>query len=239
MVLLNAVARRCVFAAVLASPTFGCGDIDVTVFEEAPATGGFSGSGEGGVPVIGLGGAGPGLLGGMGGIGGGSTVLLDDFEDGNLKAAEPAGWWYGVSDGTGTQAVTIVSEASAPPRPSGEGAFVLEVASADFTEWGSALGVDVGLFEFGDALELRFSVAASRPVEISLHAIDGSETHFTNDFSVDTEWTTVRIRLERLLVVEGATVRRIDLGTLQELQWFLFDGEPTTLWFDDVVLTSL
>lgn len=237
MVLLRTVVRWGFLATLAASPTFGCGDVDIAVFEEARVTGGLSG--DGGTPVSGLGGSGGALLGGLGGGGEGASLLLDDFEDGNLKAIEPAGWWYGVSDGTGTQTVAVVAGTSAPERSESDSSFVLEVTSAGATEWGSALGVDVAPFEFDGALELSFSVAASRPVEVSLHALDTPGTHFTNDFSAGTSWSTVRIRLDRLFVGEGATVRRIDVGTLDELQWFLFDGEPTTLWFDDVVLTSL
>lgn len=240
MALLSGVAesRTLLGLVLLGSFAGGCGDVDIPLFRgPAPATGGLSGTG--GAPVIGWGGDGPGPLGGLGGNGDGWSAVVDDFEDQNLKAFEPAGWWYGVNDGTGAQTVNVVESSLAPPRSSVDSRFVLEIASGGFTDWGSAIGVDVGLFEFEDApLELRFSVAASRPTQISFHALDASGTHFTTNFEATTAWSVVSIRVDRLFVVENSVVRSLDVTALDELQWFVFDGTTTTYWLDDVQLTS-
>jgi hypothetical protein len=73
---------------------------------------------------------------------------------------------------------------------------------------------------------------------ISLHALDGSGTHFVTNFSIGPEWTSVRIRLDELFVVEGDSVRWFDVGTLDELQWFVYGEEISTVWIDNLAFRS-
>ncbi len=165
--------------------------------------------------------------------------VLDDFEDGDTKAFDPGGWWYTVNDGTGQQSLGTVSTAEAGVPPQDESSSCLATQSSSFEQWGSAFGVDIAMYEFvGEELELSFLVAADRPVRIELHAIDGSGHHFTRAIAVTTAWAHVSIRLDSLFIVEGDSVQRLDVETAEELQWFVFEFEPVTVWIDDVVLRS-
>jgi hypothetical protein len=190
---------------------------------------------EGPGPVI-LGLGGEGAEGeGTGGAAAISTFVLDDFEDADLKAYDPAGWWYPANDGTGTQLLAVRSsgEISSPTS----GGMVLESQVADFSDWGAAFGVDiedVGPAESG--LEVSFSMAANRETEITFHAIDGSDGHFTKVLLINTVWRTTTVRLHELFIFEGDSVRAFDVASATELQWFVSSGSATTFWLDEVIV---
>src|SRR5690606_13751667 len=98
----------------------------------------------------------------IGGAGGGEPThhfLIDDFEDQDQKANDPAGWWYSVNDGTGAQEISIVPLS---------GGYAMQIVSGSFSGWGSAIGVDVVGYELPQgATELEFYLRASRPFEAS------------------------------------------------------------------------
>lgn len=207
----------------------GCGPVEVTMFEslppeEAPPP-----------PVLGLGGERPVDDGSGGGTQ--TTFLLDDFEDADQRGNAPAGWWYIVNDGTGTQNLSVrpLGETAAPPRvPSG---LILESQLSGFTDWGAAIGIDIA--EIGPkttTLSLTFSIAASRDTEVTFHVLDGSDSHFTKTLFVSAAWRIITLELDDLFIVEGNSVRHLDVKSATELQWFLLGDTPTTLWFDDVTL---
>jgi hypothetical protein len=205
--------------------SLGCAPFDIELFEReevVESSGGTGGVGAGPVIVDLVGGT-SGLMGGTGGGGDPIETLVDDFEDGDTKALDPAGWWYTVNDGTGVQTLSVAEAWVDPER-----GLVLETTTADFTGWGAAFGVDVGSYEFPlGGLEVSFFVVSSREVQVSFHALDASGDHFTTDFSVDGNWREVTVRLDRSFIVDDLGVRSLDLTSLHELQWFLFDGVST------------
>lgn len=189
--------------------------------------------------VIGLGGnSGSEPPEGTGGEPTATSFTLDDFEDENVKANDPAGWWYPVGDGTGTQELKVVTTDLAPAPQAAEG-HLLQISARDFQDWGSAWGVDIAEFvSTGSALELSFSIAGDHGVEVALHALDGSGDHFTKAIPVTPTWSRVVVRIDQLFLVDSSGVRSFDVSTATELQWFLFDGSATTIWIDDVILRS-
>src|SRR5438045_7348345 len=93
--------RACSFVALAACLLCACDDGVLRAFEPHPAAPG------------GVGGAGSSAQGGSGGSGGmgaansagsaglappTSPLLIDDFEDGDMRAKLPLGWWYRVND---------------------------------------------------------------------------------------------------------------------------------------------
>jgi hypothetical protein len=144
----NDTRKRLVLVALSLALWGACSRVDVTVFED-PADVRANG---GGAPLGGLGGASGPIPGdGLGGFGGEVDVLVDDFEDGDTKAIDPAQWWYGVNDGTGTQTISVIASAELEAPPLANGSFVLQVTSAGFSGWGAAFGLDVAGFDFGPA----------------------------------------------------------------------------------------
>lgn len=226
------LARRYALLAVAVS--LGCVPFDVELFPASEVAQPDGSGGAGAAPVVvGLVGGTTGLMGGAGG-GEPSEFLVDDFEDGDSRAFEPAGWWYTVNDGTGVQVLSVVDASVEPER-----GLVLEVSAAGFTDWGAAFGLDVAAYDFPSAaLEVSFFASANREVQVSLHALDASGDHFTTDFLVTTSWKEVTIRLDRLFIVDEVGVRSLDVTTIDELQWFVFDVESTVVRLDDVVLRS-
>lgn len=167
------------------------------------------------------------------------SLLLDDFEDGDERGNEPFGWWYLVNDGSGVQEMEIVPADGLPVSGDLAAGLVLEVSSRDFRGWGAAWGVDISqMDESGSALELSFSIAASRNMEISFHAIDGSGDHFTREILLSPSWSRVVTRLDELLIVDSDGVRAFESSTATELQWFIFEEAAATIWVDDVLLRS-
>lgn len=204
-----------------------CGPIEVSVFEgpkseEPPppviiGLGGHRAEDEGNTPI--------------------STTVLDDFEDGDLKANDPAGWWYLVNDGTGVQSLAVLPAEEISTLPSGNPSSVLESQADGFSDWGAAVGVDIAAVVGAEsAIEATFTIAANQDTEVVFHALDGSGSHFTRAFLASPGWSTMTIRLDELFIVEGESVRSFDVKSATELQWFLFGETPKTVWFDNVIL---
>src|SRR5690606_39031284 len=100
-----------------------------------------------------------------------------------------------------------------------------------------ALGVDIeSAADAKSGLEVRFDIAAAQATDVDFHALDGSGTHFIRTLRVTSTWTTTTVRLDELFVVEGQSVRGLDVSTATELQWFAFGEAPPTVWLDNVWL---
>lgn len=231
---MDVLRRFPVLVLALSSQIPGCGPIDISI------SGDDSPSDQPPPPlIINLGGSGPGEdPSGLGGEGAIEVLPVDSFDDGDTKGTDPAGWWYTVNDGTGIQERLVVP-ATEGPSGGDVGGYVLRVEAEGFSDWGSAFGVDMGAYDLGDgAVELEFRIAADKAVDVVFHAIDGSGAHFTKNLSVTPSWTLVNIRLDQMFIVDADGVRRFDVTTPDELQWFRFDGDSNTIWLDDVVLRT-
>ncbi len=231
-----------------------CDPVELTIYESESKSAGSGGSSPVDPVYYGLGGtsAAPGETEDPSGTGGKPTeptpgptpapvveYVLDDFEDGDTKGIAPAGWWYPVNDSTGAQLLGVVAVEEDTEAPGGRSGHALRNDSGEFSDWGSAWGVDIGDYNFPEGgFEVSFSLAASRPVEVSFHALDGSKHHFTREVEATTSWSRVTVRLDNLFVVEESTVLRFDETTAHELQWFVFDETPVIVWLDDVTMRT-
>lgn len=231
-----AVLTKLPLTAAGVAVALGCSPIDVSLFGDSESdTGVDDPDTDPGSSSDGLGGAAPGedepdLL---------SELVLDDFEDGDEKANDPAGWWYLVGDGTGKQSHSVVIAEDLPVGGSLANGLTWRVFSQGTTEWGAVWGVDIGEAAFvGPALELSFTIAASRDLTVSFHALDGSNEHFVRDFSCSSEWSRVTIRLDELRSDSDSGSLIFDVATATELQWFINGDEETSVWLDNVVLRS-
>src|SRR5690606_7120594 len=119
------------------------------------------------------------------------------------------------------------------------GGSLLRIETEGFSDWGSAFGIVIADFDLSaGAASLTFRIVADAPVEVSFHAIYVAGDHFTRNLTVTTQWSLVEVRLDQMFIVADDAVRRFDLLTADELQWFRFDGAANSIWLDDVTLWS-
>jgi len=181
--------------------------------------GGVGGQSEGGAPLSGTGPGEPS-----------SPWLIDDFEDGDVRAKEPRGWWYPVNDGTGTQGFGI------EPINDGTGSvYALRTHGSGFHDWGSALGVNL----VGDGTPLsapsnaklcfQARVETGTTPLVQVHFL--SDQHYTHDVSLTESWSRYCLLLSEFVSLNGAVLVPSDVIALQ----FFFAPESRfELWLDDV-----
>jgi hypothetical protein len=212
-----------------------CDDGTLRAFEPRALTlGGSAGRGTGGAPDAG---AGPGVSAGAGtsaGAGGEapiSPLLIDDFEDGDIRAQAPFGWWYPVNDQTGTQGFGI------EPMSRDTGSiYALRTHGSGFVDWGSALGLDLtgetAPLDLRSYDELCFvgRVEAGSSTLIQVHLLRDDQ-HYTREVSLSEAWTRYCLPLTNFTNLQReALVPR----ELIALQFFFASAEPFHFWIDDV-----
>lgn len=188
----------------------------------AEAGGGYAGT----TPVEPVSGAGPGEP--------SLPWLIDDFEDGDVRAKEPRGWWYPVNDGTGTQGFGIEPIAGGTPS-----IYAMRTHGSGFHEWGAALGVNL----VGDATPLNAPSDAKLCFQarvepgttplVQVHLL--SDQHYTQDASLSESWSKYCLPLAGFRGLNGAALVPNDLIALQ----FFFAPESRfELWLDDVEIAQ-
>jgi len=214
--------------------------------------GGVGGAGRGGG---GIGGGGVGSGGGGGAAGPGaagtaagepsagegmgpptSPLLIDDFEDGDMRAKPPLGWWYPVNDGTGTQGTGIE-----PVTSGGTSVYALRTHGSDFSDWGAALGLDLRgesttSLSAVDYQQLCFvaRVEAGSSTSIDVHLLKDPGVHYVREVSLSESWNRYCLRLTDFLTVDQSTSLVPD--QLIALQFFFPPQARFELWLDDVVI---
>jgi hypothetical protein len=190
-----------------------------------PGPGPEAGAGRGGttsiVPVAGAGNAAPT-----------APLLIDDFEDGDLRAKEPLGWWYPVNDRTATQGFGIE-----PVSSSTASVYALRTHGSGFQAWGAAVGVNL----VGDATplnalgyeELCFvaRVEADTGEVIEVHFLRDEDVHYRQVVSLSESWTRYCFPLVDFI---GPNEAALVPSELTALQFFFPPGSPFVLWLDDV-----
>jgi hypothetical protein len=158
------------------------------------------------------------------------VFLIDDFEDGDELAMDPAGWWYPVNDGTSAQTLLVERDAL---RQS----LSLHSTGAGFTEWGAALGVDLAEVPIDAGTRaLRFSARSAANRDIAVQVIDDAGTRFTHNLTITPTWQEHTVRLDQLYAPDGSGFVRLDVTSMNELHWFFFGGDAFDVWLDDVVI---
>jgi hypothetical protein len=208
------------------------------IFESgAVATGGTpSGSGGAGTDhTAGTSGSGASSAGATAGAGAAgaagapNAIVVDDFEDGDTLALEPAGWWYTVNDDSSSQSLSIEQDSL---RQSG----ALHTVGAGFTGWGAALGVNLNELPLDPRLRvLRFSARSASGRDVALQVIDKDGLRFTHTLTVTSAWQEYSVRLDQLYTAQGDAFVPLDVSQLNTLHWFFFGGDAFDVWLDDVV----
>jgi hypothetical protein len=164
-----------------------------------------------------------------------STLLIDDFEDGDTQALATDGWWYVVNDGAGEQRFGIE-----PTSRSGS-QLAAHTSGSGFRVWGAALGLDLTGYEHRyDASafdELRFwARTGATPRDVSVTFLSGTGDHFALIVSLTTEWRQFVAPFAAAFPTEGDANRSLDTTDLEALQFFMLTDAAFDLWLDDVVL---
>jgi hypothetical protein len=250
------MSRRFWSAAIAAWLLLACDDGVLRAFEpHAAALGGMAGMGgsaepgTGGSAEAGTGGSAEPGTGGSAEAGGGrgstagapsagagpaeptSPLLIDDFEDGDMRAKEPRGWWYPINDGTDKQGIGI--------EPISEGTtsvYALRTHGGEFGDWGAALGVNL----IGESTPLNAvgyerlcfvaRVEADGSSSIAVHILREPGVHYEQDVSLSESWTRYCLPLANFLGADGALMP----DELIALQFFFPPGARFEFWLDEV-----
>jgi hypothetical protein len=161
-----------------------------------------------------------------------SPLLIDDFEDGDMRAKSPLGWWYPINDSTGTQGTGI------EPLAGGTGSvYALRTHGSGFTKWGAAVGLDLtGESTSLNALgyqKLCFvaRVAAGSSSSIQVHLLRDPGVHYQREASVSEVWSRYCLPLADFI---GADQEVLVPDELTALQFFFTPEAPFELWLDDI-----
>lgn len=203
--------RRAFWSSALAGClVVGCGDGSLRAFEPQVVAGAGSGG-----QVVSL------------------PLLIDDFEDGDIRAKEPLGWWYPVNDETGTQGFGIE-----PGNRGTASVYALRTHGNGFESWGSAVGVDL----VGDAKPLALAsssklcfdarVEAGSSTAIEVHLLRGT-LHYNREVSLSEAWVRYCLPVADF---SAATRETLVPDELIALQFFFAPASPFAFWLDDVEL---
>ncbi len=162
-----------------------------------------------------------------------STLLLDDFEDGDSQALSSESWWYLVNDGTGTQSfgIELVSR--------GESTHAIRTQGSDFGDWGAMLGLDLAgsdsVLDASGYGEIHFYARAvpgsATLVEVILN--DGLIKYWS-EISLGSDFQQYHLRFADFIGPEGAVP--LDTSTLAHLQFFVNTSAAFDYWIDDIEL---
>jgi hypothetical protein len=163
-----------------------------------------------------------------------STLLIDDFEDGDTIAQAPLGWWYPINDGTGTQGFGIepVSRGTAS-------VYALRTHGSGFKNWGAAVGVDLtGGSPSLNALgykQLCFvaRVETGSSSVIQVHLLQG-KLHYIQELSLSETWTRYCRPFGDFVT---SAQQPLVPSELLSLQFFFAPGSPFEFWLDDIEFT--
>jgi hypothetical protein len=158
--------------------------------------------------------------------------LIDDFEDSNNRSAYDLGWWYIVSDHTGSQTLEFVAP---PDRPGDKGS--LHGYCGGMTGWGAEVGVS-----FDNPLDARrfsaieFSAKAGAPetdTAMVVWILDSNHS-FNYPTTLNLTWDTDHVPFANVVNTDDSSLR-LDTSQVTGIH-FAFDNYPNAidLWLDDV-----
>lgn len=164
-----------------------------------------------------------------------TPLLVDDFEDGDTRAASGLGWWYTQSDTTGEQTLRIESSSDA-----GGGALAAHYSGFGFQVWGALLGLDFtpdeGHIDASryTAMHFRARAGEGSVTRVSARLLDPTG-QFVLDLELTNEWAEYALPFASLVAVDGGS-RRLDASRLTQLHLFVFSADYFDLWLDDFEL---
>lgn len=158
------------------------------------------------------------------------TGLIDDFEDGDVRAKVPRGWWYPVNDETSTQGFGIEPISDGTPS-----VYALRTHGSGFHDWGAALGVDL----VGDTSPLsapstaklcfQARVEPGTTTLVQVHFV--SDQHYIHEVSLSEAWSRYCSTLTDFV---GANDAPLIPNDMIALQFFFAPNSRFELWLDDV-----
>lgn len=214
-----------------------CDDGSLRAFEpRVLALGGSAGNGRDAEAGAGRGGSTAGVPNGDAGASASAEdptlpLLIDDFEDGDIRAKPPFGFWYPVNDKTSAQGFGIE-----PMSPGTASIYALRTHGSGFRDWGSALGLDL----IGEAAPLDLQsyrqlcflgrTEAGSSTLIQVHLLRGGQ-HYTHDLALSEAWTRYCLPLTEFKNLTQDALVPIEIIALQ---FFFPPTEPFLFWLDDV-----
>lgn len=159
-------------------------------------------------------------------------LLVDDFEDGDTRAASGLGWWYTQSDTTGEQTLRIETAGDAE-----RGAFSAHYSGFGFQVWGAMLGLDFtpdeGHLDARDheVLHFRARVGGGSITQVSARLLDPEGQH-SRELELTTEWREFELPFAELVAVDGGE-QPLDASRLTQFHLFIFSADYFDLWLDD------
>lgn len=214
-----------------------CDDAVLQAFEPHPvALGGLGGTGAGGGHGgTTAGGSSAGAAGSSAGAAGSpSPLLIDDFEDGDMRAAQPFGSWYRVNDGTAAQGLGIE-----PFGGGGANIYALRTHGSDFNDWGAGLGVNLAedsppLNALGyEQLCFRARIEAGTSSSVEVHLLQDPGVPYRRDVSLSESWTRYCFPFADFVAADRSQLMP---DKLIALQFFFPPQAGFELWLDDVDL---
>lgn len=158
--------------------------------------------------------------------------LIDDFEDLNNRASYDLGWWYIVSDHTGSQTLEFKAF---PNRPGNKGA--LHAYCSGLTGWGAETGVS-----FDNAYDARRFSALEFTAEAGASGTDSAMAVWILDSNHSFSYPTpLNLTLAKYhvpfvnVVTPDDPSLGLDTSQITGIH-FAFDNYPNAvdLWLDDV-----
>jgi hypothetical protein len=236
------ILMRAAFLVVVVPMLGGCGDGELNAFSaralgEAPGAGGAGPpSGEDNAASNG----GPQVF---------TTLLIDDFEDGDTRVSPTSeSWWYIFNDSTGEQLFQIedVSGQRANSR------YSAHTYGAQFRAWGAGLGVDLAGIQDARNPEEPFDATqfagisfwakvlqtSVREIRVDLLSSCGEGCVSYSGVSIElaTEWRQYTILFSELEPRQDES--NFDQSRVRHIQFFFLDPERFDLWLDDLAVVS-
>ncbi len=159
-------------------------------------------------------------------------LLVDDFEDGDTRAASGLGWWYTQSDTTGQQTFQIETSGDAD-------AFSAHYSGFGFQVWGAMLGLDFtpdeGQLDASnyDVLHFRARLGQGSVTQVSARLLD-PDGQYSLELELSTEWRDYELAFADLAAVDGSE-RSLDASKLTQFHLFIFSADYFDIWLDDFV----
>lgn len=163
-----------------------------------------------------------------------STRLVDDFEDGDMRAIGPLGWWYPVNDGTAAQGTGIE-----PIGGDGTNIYALRTYGSGFSDWGAGLGVNLAgestpLNALGyERLCFSARVETGSSSWIEVHLLQDPGVPYEHDVSLSKTWTRYCLPLHDFVAADRSELMP---DKLIALQFFFLPISRFELYLDDVEL---
>jgi hypothetical protein len=179
-------------------------------------------------------------FGGEGGENGGAdTLVIDDFEDGDLTALLRGGQWYISNDGTGVQSLSVTASSIALPAST----LSIHTSGVGFESFGALLGLDIAgsaasfdASAYG-ALSFMARAEAGSTQSVLFAFLVGSQ-HFAVPLTLGTTWGRHTIPFSAALPVEDGPLTSFDPRAIAAIQFVVLSEASFDFWLDDLAFVK-